>query len=199
MRVYPGGKRPFAGGRQQAQHLGQPLGPGVGFGRADGACPSQQILGRGKRRAAGAQFQFQIARGFQMRPAVCRARCRQRMLEQRKHRVDRQFLPEQTRNLPQKPPRWGLLQRHAGAVIGHDPPAVQRRRHPPRERAVRRDQRGARAVFRRLAQRQRDRYGFLPRVGRLDQRKAPRRGGQIAQSCALGHPLVSHRRGAQRQ
>ncbi len=94
-------------------------------------------------------------------------------------------------HVPQQPPRRRQRQRPPGAVVGHDPPAVQRGRDPPRQHPVGRDQRRALPVLDRLAQPQRDRQRLGRGRGRLDQRQARRGRAQVAQRRPLAQPLVA--------
>ena len=148
-----------------------------------------------------AQLQFQVAGVQQVQVSRHRVAAgrRQRVLQDHQQPVDRQRLAEQPRDVAQEQPRGGQGQRLARAVVRDQPPAVQRRLHPPRDGAVGGDQRDGLAAFHRLADRQRDRVGLGRRMLGLDQGQVPGRVDQIAKGGPLGDPLIRHRRGPERQ
>ena len=123
----------------------------------------------------------------------------QRMLEQGEQAGGRHLRSNQLGHLAQEPSRRGQRQRPAGAVVGLDPPAVERCGDLPGERAVGGDERGALSGLDRLAQHQRDGARLGTRARRLDQRHAARRFVHTCERRALLLPPVRHRRGSQRQ
>jgi hypothetical protein len=100
---------------------------------------------------------------------------------------------------PQEPPRGGEAERLAPAVVRHDAPTVEGRRHLPRQGAVRADQSRSHAPLRRLPQAERDGRRLRLRVRRLEERDAPERVVQPFEARPLLAPLVGHRRGAERE
>ena len=176
--------------------------PARGPGKTGLCGPIRQTFGGGKDRPMPPHVQFIFVRQDQMLPApeLCAVPGEgQGMLDHGKGCIDRQPLPEQARHLPQQPAGGRQGQRFARRIIGPDPPAVQRRRHPPRQVAVRGDQCGACPGFRRLTQDQGNRQGLGPFARCFDQRQPGGRRSQIGQVWPFVQPLVGDRRGPQRQ
>ncbi len=146
---------------------------------------------------AAPQPRLERARPRQML-APPRPRMDQRMAQQHQQLERARPGAAPVRRMAQEPPGRGLVQRFAGAVVGHDPPAVERGRHLTRQRAVRCHERGAEAARHCLAQRKRDRAGLGARRRRLDQRHRPRRRPRVAEAGCLGQPPIRHRRRPQR-
>ncbi len=124
----------------------------------------------------------------------------ERMLEEREQGNGREVFVGGFREKAQERARRRVRQRAPGRVVDFDVPARQFARHAPRQRAIRRDQRGGCTFFlQRLAQDQRDGEGFFRRIAGFDQRHTHKTAGDFLRLAALDDhaPGIRRRRGPQ--
>ncbi len=160
--------------------------------------PERQIGRRREGRPLPPQVQLQIPRPAQVVAAV-RAGRRQRVLQQREQRLPGQPPAEEPGHMAQEAPRRRERERLARGIVRHDPPAVERRRHLPREPPVRGDERRAATLLGGLPQDHRHCQRLGPRPRRLDQRHAARGLGKPGEVPALGQPLIGDGRRPERE
>ena len=198
MTVHMQGKRATFSAGQQGQHLAQTVRPRHG-GRVPGLSgPSQQIGRHGKGRATPAQFQLQPPGELQM-VAARSTRPGQGMFQQYQQHIRRHRPAHARRHMAQQPPGGRQGQGTARRIVRHNAPPGQHRRHPPRQAAVRRDQRRPLPPLQCTAQGYGNRRRLLPRGRCLNQGQVLGGLGQVGQQLPLDQPGIRHRRGPQRQ
>ena len=121
----------------------------------------------------------------------------ERVFQQRHQRLGRQAIGEQRRNMAQEAAGRREVQRHPGAVVGGDPPAVERGRDAAGQHPVGRDQRGGLPGFGGGAQAHRDGQRLGAGVGRLDQRHCLGGLFDVAQPRPFVEPGIGEGRGPQ--
>ena len=185
--LLPAGRQGFREGRVGGDHVGQvrirrsqgrgegrrqvrqALDPAARSSALRGLPQRRQQAGESRRRPGAAQhLQLQLAHPAAKGPGGEPAG-RQRVLERRQQLDGRQLAGRQLRRQPEEPARRRVAQRDAGRIVYLDVPAAQFRRHPARERPVRRDQAcGPARMLQGLAQMERDDQGLLARGRAVD-------------------------------
>lgn len=131
---------------------------------------ARQSTGSCLRPGAAQQRQFEGLDGVPER-AGCAAEPKQRMLQEREQGRRLQPLAGCFRGEAGKNAAWRIHQRVAAGIVEFEIPAGQRRHHPPRQRAIRRHQRGRFVQMPRLAHSYCNRQRLHLRVGRFDDGK----------------------------
>ena len=161
-------RRRTAASCQRRQRGAQPSEPARRGGVASRLGPAGELVPVDPGRAAAQPLGLEPRRQLEMRPPRPWRAGDQRMLGDREEIPRGQRRSRQRREHPQQHPGGRQGQRAPGAVVRDQPPAVELRAHPPRQPAVGRHQRRARAPLGRVAERQRDRARLGAQVRRLD-------------------------------